>query len=309
MANKFVFVFNNEKSIGLKLFESLSELNYVEVITNVYKINNKFLLKLFNHFNLKPRFILRKYYSLRKIDFNDKIVVFDNEALTHLSKRRLLKIKKKSKLVVLFFIDNLSNDYPSVSNAKQLFNKKIFDRVFTFSKEDSNKYGIDLNLCYYHKKDIGDKIIIKNDLFFVGNIKSRLNKIKELGLFFNKHAIKIDFNLSGNAYDLGFSYNSIGYLPYEECVKLMMGSNCILDIVDNEDSSVSLRYFEAIVYNKKLLTNNKKIVEMPLYNPKYMKVFDTLEDIDINWVKHQEEVNYNYNNEFEPINFIKKLDS
>ena len=43
-------------------------------------------------------------------------------------------------------------------------------------------------------------------------------------------------------------------------------------------------------------------------NEKYMKVFETLDDIDFEWVKKKEDINYNYNGEFSSLHFIEELD-
>ena len=40
-----------------------------------------------------------------------------------------------------------------------------------------------------------------------------------------------------------------------------------------------------------------------------MKVFDKFDDIDFEWVKKQENVDYGYNGEFSPKYFIEELDS
>ena len=44
------------------------------------------------------------------------------------------------------------------------------------------------------------------------------------------------------------------------------------------------------------------------YNDKYMKIFKNIEDIDTEWVKSKEKVDYKYNNEFSPINIIKEIE-
>lgn len=69
----------------------------------------------------------------------------------------------------------------------------------------------------------------------------------------------------------------------------------------------SLRYMEAVCYNKKLLTNNDDVVTYPFYDPRYMKIFHTLTDIDLDWLKMDIDVEYHYNGEFSPIRLIKSL--
>ena len=62
------------------------------------------------------------------------------------------------------------------------------------------------------------------------------------------------------------------------------------------------------MYNKKLLTNNYSICNLPFYNSKYMKSFQTFEDIDLEWVRRKEIINYGYTNEFSPVKILYMID-
>ena len=69
----------------------------------------------------------------------------------------------------------------------------------------------------------------------------------------------------------------------------------------------TLKYFEAVCFNKKLLTNNQNAKKLSFYNEKYIKIFNKFEDIDIEWIKKIEPINYNYKNEFSPMYIVEKL--
>ena len=73
-----------------------------------------------------------------------------------------------------------------------------------------------------------------------------------------------------------------------------------LEILQEGQNQQSARYFEAVVYNKKLLTTNDRISALPFYNPDYMKVFHTSSDVDIDWLKARDMVDYGYKGEFSP---------
>ena len=66
---------------------------------------------------------------------------------------------------------------------------------------------------------------------------------------------------------------------------------------------------EAICYNKKLLTNNKSIFEFPYYNPQYMRYFSDISQIDMEFLKREETVDYGYNGDYSPLNFIKRIET
>ena len=88
------------------------------------------------------------------------------------------------------------------------------------------------------------------------------------------------------------------YISYEENIKNILYSKVILEVIQENQSGNTLRYQEAILYNRKLLTNNENIINMPFYNSKYMRVFTDITELDINWIKNNEIITYNYNNEF-----------
>ena len=96
-------------------------------------------------------------------------------------------------------------------------------------------------------------------------------------------------------------------IPYSEVVEKNKASNCILEIISSGQSGASLRYYEAVCYNKKLLTNNKNVVNLPFYNPDYIHVFEKPEDIDWDWVKERIQVDYHYDGRFSPTHLIDKI--
>lgn len=81
----------------------------------------------------------------------------------------------------------------------------------------------------------------------------------------------------------------------------------LIEVMDQNNSGITLRTLEAISYNKKLLTNNKKINHFEFYDPKYIHIFSDVGKIDIDFFK-KEKVEYNYHNEYSPINFVTFID-
>ena len=98
-------------------------------------------------------------------------------------------------------------------------------------------------------------------------------------------------------------------MTYKEVLEEVQKTNCVIEFVQKGQRSQTLRYFETVCYNKKLLTNNPNVKNLKFYNEKYMKVFDKFDDIDFEWVKTKENVDYGYNGEFSSKYFIEELDS
>lgn len=89
-------------------------------------------------------------------------------------------------------------------------------------------------------------------------------------------------------------------MPYAELLARELNSNCLLELVQPGQKQQTLRYLEAVVYNKKLLTNNAYARELPFYDERYMRVFGHPDEIDVGWVKERADVDYGYRDEFSP---------
>ena len=99
-----------------------------------------------------------------------------------------------------------------------------------------------------------------------------------------------------NATKEGIIYNHP--LSYAEVVELVQQNNIIVEIINGIQTGNTLRLKEAVCYNKCLLSNNKNIISSPYYNPAYMQMFDSVDEININIFSKN--VNYNYRGEFSP---------
>ncbi|GMB84578.1 hypothetical protein ME0901_09960 [Lactobacillus delbrueckii subsp. bulgaricus] len=64
------------------------------------------------------------------------------------------------------------------------------------------------------------------------------------------------------------------YYPvsYHDELMLAYNSNCIIEILKAGQNGISLRTCEAIVFNKKLVTNNQAVKQLPYYNPNYSNI-------------------------------------
>ena len=99
-----------------------------------------------------------------------------------------------------------------------------------------------------------------------------------------------------NATKEGIIYNHP--LSYAEVVELVQQNDIIVEIINGIQTGNTLRLKEAVCYNKCLLSNNKNIISSPYYNPAYMQMFDSVDEININIFSKN--VNYNYRGEFSP---------
>ena len=81
-----------------------------------------------------------------------------------------------------------------------------------------------------------------------------------------------------------------------------------MDVVKQGQSGITLRICEALLFNKKILTNNQSIREMPFYDSRFIKVFTDISDIDISFIKDNAPVKYNIGSDyFSPQKIVQLL--
>ena len=86
-----------------------------------------------------------------------------------------------------------------------------------------------------------------------------------------------------------------GQMPYEENLKRIRKTRCMLEIMQQGGHGYTLRYCEAIAMGKKLATNNPEIEKAPFYKKEFISVFKSVEEFDPQFILNGDrEVDYNY---------------
>ena len=249
--------------------------------------------------------IWKKYYFLNGQYSDDEqifILAPGNKINTNVLEKEIAKYKANhsAKFVLLLF-DSIENiDDVEKDKLKDIF--ETFDLVMSFEQEEAKEYGIAHFDLPYDKRQMEKNNEHKADLFFVGYNKNRLKILNKIFEKASKRGLACDFNV----YDKGIKALKIsngipirsGYMKYEKVLEKIAGSNCILEVLCNGQKSSTLRYYEAVAYNKKLISNNRNIEKLPFYNPEYMQAFSDVDQIDFDWIKEKENVDYGYNDEF-----------
>lgn len=318
--NKFYFIspasYTSEQM--LRDLEKLNKENFV-FIKEPINIKNKIIRKLFTaYFNLNAKVnlpfkcIWHKFYSLSKIDFDgdDNYIILGNGVFNYYDYKWLNKLKEKYNLrFIVYYIDPLSGLMSTYM--KENIEKLDKEQVYTFDYNDSKTMNCIHSMNFYSKKEISVNSQEQYDVYFVGmNKKNRVEQIHKIWDKLQDKNISCDFNIVGVDDQIqtrhGINYNKPKV--YDEVLEDIQNSKCILEVLQPGQTGVTLRYYEAIAYNKKLITNNALIKELPFYDEKYMQVFDNIENIDVDWINNNIEVDYKYNNEFSPINFLKEIE-
>lgn len=254
-------------------------------------------------------------------------LVFTTEFLSAIDAITLHNILERNRngKNVLLLLDSLKAHSAHIEQVESYIFDIKWDKVFCFDVEDCKEYGFDyLGFAYYSAKPLESKAVTY-DLYYIGRNKvndGRMEQINRLDKLLTEENVNgyISILEGGfwnrrNPFFHSMHNNKDSNITkinkpasYDQVLNDVMQSNCILELLQNGQQQQSARYFEAICYNKKLLTNNPNISSLPYYNPEYMKYFATVEDIDWDWVKRKESVEYHYKGDFSPLRMIEQID-
>jgi hypothetical protein len=192
--------------------------------------------------------------------------------------------------------------------------RKSFDLVYSLSKADCQKFGFLYSDDFISKLD--DSRISHNvpycDVFFAGKAKDRLPLIVRVYDKLTSLGFKCDFyivNDTGNVITRpGIKYAK-QLLPYPEMVSRSLNCACMLDINQLNFDAYTIRFNEAVMYNKKILVNTDFVKTSKYYDPRFVQTFRDANEINADFIRKQIDVNYQYSGDFSPNKLIEKIDS
>lgn len=228
-------------------------------IRNLFQNNENFLLKLMRKiiFKLKlPFFKLFFSHWLDLINTVDTIIIFDNNYAPAVV--NYLHKKYPEKRIIVWYWNVVSS---TVSPNK--FNRN-YTELWSFDKEDCKKYNLNFNTQFFYKGET-KRATERYQVLYVGVVKDRnrleiLNRIKQI---LDKNHITSNFYLVQGAE----KYKDINYRPalkYAQVKDMISECQCILDITPKVQAGMSLRPLEALFFDKKLITNNRSILNSML---------------------------------------------
>ena len=205
----------------------------------------------------------------------------------------------------------VSHQHPDYSEKRM---NEVFDLRLSYDKTEAEQYG----LVYFD--EIESKIDIpidKNyplcDVFFAGKAKDRMPKILEAYDVLTSAGLSCFFYIThvseSERVDLpGIKYSD-SFMPYNEMLYYSVNAKCMLDINQTGAVGYTSRFLEAVIYNKLLIADNQSIRESKYYNPKFIQLVDTMDQIDTDFIKQDTIVDYEYEGEFSPIHLIEQIDN
>ena len=195
---------------------------------------------------------------------------------------------------------------------KELVEANLVDYWMSYDKGDCEDYGMSYFSEFESKIEISaNSNVPSSDVFFTGRAKQRLPKLIECYDYLTSLGLKCLFIILDAPEDQKEERNGIvytnQYMAYRRMLEYSIRSKCLLDINQEGATGYTSRFLEAVIYNKLLLTNTKGIKEHPLYDSRYIKEFSSIEEVPSSFFENKDEIKYKYNNDFSPLNFIKRV--
>lgn len=313
----FVWFIRNEEDKNRYYYE----LDLKKNVRFIYKSNafsNNLLSKIFRfsfsvkvnkHFQIPWKsFLLNRIYRSINFENEKKLIFIFNQGWYDKTIIRWLR-KKHPEIRTVFYCDDtiecFAKEIPDLKPEKL---GDEFDLVLCYNPGDVKRYGYyQINACLSKHHDLKLSQNENADISFIGQAKDRDKLLYEIYDFLNGKC-NMDFLLVGstNAPNKNITVSD-KYLTYREYLSRECSSNCILELVKGDTEGATLRCWEAVYYNKKIITNWKGIFDFQFYDSRYMRYFEKPEDIDIKFVTQRIPVDYGYQGQNSPTSFLTDI--
>ncbi|WP_099370297.1 hypothetical protein [Sphingobacterium sp. 1.A.5] len=136
---------------------------------------------------------------------------------------------------------------------------------YSFDPNDCENYSISFNTTFYFDNIKLPKTTSFFDILFVGLDKGRGKKLKDFQINIKHFDLNSHIYIVGDRNKLG-KYDGNQPISYPEYLKLISGTKAILDLIQENQSGLTLRAMESIFFEKKLITNDESIISQPFYS-------------------------------------------
>ncbi len=271
------------------------------------KITNTFS-KVFLGKNLKK--IKRQDYileSLETLGKQDQILVINPEVI---DLKHHQAIKKYTDRYIAYLYDSVAR------NPMEHLLNGLFDTIFSFDKNDIINYGFKPISNYNYLPKTIVKTTPDFDVVYLGSFDDRVPKLITLLQTFNATNVsfkclvvgknkKLNYLKEEYKHLISFSENA---LTQHELIEFYKTGKIVIDLVRDDQTGLSFRFFEAMALQKKIITNNSNCKNYDFYNSNNIAVIDKNFIIKPTFFKTEysplpEEIYYKYTLE----NWVKRV--
>ena len=225
------------------------------------KVKN-FFYKVFLKKNLKK--IRRQEYIIEKLDAlgkQDQILVINPDLI---EKKYHLQIKAYTTKYIAYLYDSMAR-YP----VHHLLDG-VFDEIYSFDSDDVTTYNFKktTNYNYLEKRPFHWIEKPNYQLFYLASYDNRVDFLTQIAEKLNQLQVTFRFIVvTKKVSDLPWIELRKERINQEDLADFYNQTNVILDLVRDQQSGLSFRIFEAMAYQKKIITSNASVKEYDFYNP------------------------------------------
>lgn len=281
----------------LKLYNNDEEIKFIHGIKDeknkiIRKIRKKIKNISYENFLKIPfkKIIFRDFFNEFEFDGKKGVVVIF--ATSQYSKNenfiKWLTSKYKDIKFVLWMWDACGILEKSGIKIEKL--PEMYHKIATFDRNDAKKYNFEFFPQFHNRKILENytesgKKNNKGVSFFgvdggrLDILTAILRKLKELKEEPSFYIVKDKGKSYINNNSEIMPYLNEEFLSYEECLEKMSNSQVILEIMRETQTGLTLRSLESLFMEKKLITNNKDILNYDFYNKNNILIIDSVDDI------------------------------
>lgn len=195
----------------------------------------------------------------------------------------------------------------------QLTQNPYLDLEMSFDKGEALKNGFPHFDEFESKIEVPVESKMESDVFFAGYSKGRLPFLLEAYDIFTKAGLDCKFYITGVPKNERITLPGIEYadkqMTYKEMLYQSVNTRCLLEVNQANCDGYTSRFLEAIIYGKKLITNNPAIFNTKYYSPEKIQIVKRASDINPLFVrKGSDFVDYNYQEDFSPLKMIGRVE-
>ncbi len=272
------FLFESHKVLCLGLFNGF---NSLQIYPNIYtyptiykKLHGveKYIYRLKEHgiFNKN----MEQWYGAWKEKIKDVDTIMISDGIRGRDIIQFIHKENPSARIIVYYLNsNFSHGRNEPSKYKDLPCELV-----TFDKKNAEEYQIQFKHYYYPRMetrtfaiDATDNNTYKQDIFFIGEDKGRLNELLKWKEIFEKMGrCTCKFLILKTKHKFYFKHRNeliSKPIPYDEVIKEIKQSRAILDFAQSRQHGLTYRPMEAMCFQKKLITNFEEITDYNFYNP------------------------------------------
>jgi hypothetical protein len=265
--------FNSHIATALK--KDGHSVRHINFSTFTYKYPNI----LFRYYNFVLKTIFKKnikniHYGkeiLKRLKENNEVqdIILTIKA-DFIDPKSILEFKKYTKKSIAYFNDGTSR-CPKIIRVIP-----NFDEVYSFEKEDCEKYNLKFMTNWIYPIQSKPKQSIDYQIFNISSKDKRSPIISKITTVLKKKNINykvIVFDTENKDRDPNIEYTT-KHIPLSEVNNYIHNAQVLLDINRKGQKGLTFRVFESLGLEKKLITTNTDIKNYDFYTPKNILIID-----------------------------------